>query len=51
MNALKNSLGSDVQQVEEFAESSLKRLQKKPDSVEEMQKTKTEYLQIKAQQK
>lgn len=44
MNALKNSLGSDVQQVEDFAESSLKRLQKKPESVEEMQKTKAEYL-------
>lgn len=34
-----------------FAITSLKKLQKRPDSVEEMQKTKTEYLQVKAQQK
>lgn len=33
MNALKSSLGSDVQQVEDFAVNSLKRLQKKPESV------------------
>lgn len=51
MVALKESLAGDAQDVELFAITSLKKLQKRPDSVEEMQKTKIEYLQVKAQQK
>ena len=51
MNALKESVIIETEEIHEFLSSSLLRLSKKPQSLEEMQQTKNVYLEIKSRQK
>ena len=51
MVALKKSIEDDSDNIEIFVLESLRKLEKKPESLEEMQKIKGEYLGIKARQK
>lgn len=51
MNALKESVISHSEEVSSFLTHSLVKLSKKPSSLEEMQQTKADYLEIKGKQK